>query len=275
MEDLGLNWYAYGVRYYDPAIGRFTGVDPISDQFPWVNTYNYAENNPTTGIDLWGLQYVDANVALKMDAQPKKINVSGSMGLNIKVVNESSGSVGSGVLSFHQGKISSTFDMRNPTSFSEKLTHNVGEAQGGAEYQIGGNLYVNATLKMAKRSDVKPGDIVMILVDELKKVKNRDIQGRTVGAYIMFVEIDAFNKKDKVPTHEVGHLIGNLVHTENPNLLMTETADGQGYNLRLKEYQNILSNFVYRKGLEQKEGGNEYYNTPKEIERWWNENVKQ
>lgn len=48
--------YAYGYRYYDPAIGRFTGVDPIADKFPHVSTYNYAENEPIANIDLHGLQ---------------------------------------------------------------------------------------------------------------------------------------------------------------------------------------------------------------------------
>ena len=55
-EDFGLKVYHYGARIYDPAIGRFTGVDPISDKFPWVSTYNYAENEPVANIDLWGLQ---------------------------------------------------------------------------------------------------------------------------------------------------------------------------------------------------------------------------
>ncbi|MEM1119735.1 MAG: DUF6443 domain-containing protein [Bacteroidota bacterium] len=54
--DFGLNWYHYGARMYDPAIARFTGVDPISDQFPHVSTYNYAENEPIANIDLHGLQ---------------------------------------------------------------------------------------------------------------------------------------------------------------------------------------------------------------------------
>jgi len=54
--EIGLNWSDYGFRNYDAAIGRFTGVDPISDQFAWVNTYNYAENEPVGSIDLWGLQ---------------------------------------------------------------------------------------------------------------------------------------------------------------------------------------------------------------------------
>ena len=41
---------------YDAVLGRFTGVDPISEQFAHVSTYNYAENSPIANIDLWGLQ---------------------------------------------------------------------------------------------------------------------------------------------------------------------------------------------------------------------------
>ncbi|MEQ1746638.1 MAG: RHS repeat-associated core domain-containing protein, partial [Saprospiraceae bacterium] len=55
-EELGINWYAYGARYYDPVTGRFSGVDPIADKFAWVSVYNYAENEPIANIDLWGLQ---------------------------------------------------------------------------------------------------------------------------------------------------------------------------------------------------------------------------
>lgn len=48
--------YEYGFRYYDAAIGRFTGVDPIADQFAFVSPFNYAENEPVNNRDLWGLQ---------------------------------------------------------------------------------------------------------------------------------------------------------------------------------------------------------------------------
>ena len=54
--------HEYGFRWYDSAIGRFTGVDPISDQFPHVSTYNYAENEPIANIDLHGLQKVSIHL---------------------------------------------------------------------------------------------------------------------------------------------------------------------------------------------------------------------
>ncbi len=59
--EIELGLYDYGARFYDPSIGRFTGVDPISDQFPHVSTYNYAENEPVGSIDLWGLQRLKVN----------------------------------------------------------------------------------------------------------------------------------------------------------------------------------------------------------------------
>lgn len=49
-------WYAYGFRMYDPALGRFPSLDPKADAFPHVSPYNYAENSPISNIDLWGLQ---------------------------------------------------------------------------------------------------------------------------------------------------------------------------------------------------------------------------
>jgi pimeloyl-ACP methyl ester carboxylesterase len=38
------------------VIGRFTGVDPIAEQFAFVSGFNYAENRVPNAIDLWGLQ---------------------------------------------------------------------------------------------------------------------------------------------------------------------------------------------------------------------------
>ncbi|WP_447768541.1 DUF6443 domain-containing protein [Sphingobacterium faecium] len=61
--EMGLDQLDFGARFYDSELGRFTGVDPIAQKFPHVTVYNYAENRPISGIDLWGLQYLDHNVA--------------------------------------------------------------------------------------------------------------------------------------------------------------------------------------------------------------------
>ncbi|MEM6321953.1 MAG: RHS repeat-associated core domain-containing protein, partial [Bacteroidota bacterium] len=57
VSDFGLGWMDFGARYYtDGAVPVFVGVDPIGENFAWVNGYNYAENEPVGHIDLWGLQ---------------------------------------------------------------------------------------------------------------------------------------------------------------------------------------------------------------------------
>jgi RHS repeat-associated protein len=63
LAGVSLDWYDFGFRFYDAALGRFPSLDPKADAFHWVSPYNYAENNPVTGIDLWGLQYLDHNKA--------------------------------------------------------------------------------------------------------------------------------------------------------------------------------------------------------------------
>jgi RHS repeat-associated protein len=56
QDELGLKWLDFGFRMYDPALGRFTGIDPLATKYNWLTPYNYAENSPVANIDLWGLQ---------------------------------------------------------------------------------------------------------------------------------------------------------------------------------------------------------------------------
>lgn len=57
-----MDWLSYGAREYDPAIGRFFGVDPIAESFAHVTPYNYAENEPIANIDLHGLQKLSMHI---------------------------------------------------------------------------------------------------------------------------------------------------------------------------------------------------------------------
>ncbi len=45
-DDLGYNQYDYGARWYDPSVGRFTGVDPLAEKYSSFTPFNYTLNNP-------------------------------------------------------------------------------------------------------------------------------------------------------------------------------------------------------------------------------------
>ena len=51
-----LNHYDYGFRIYNPAIGRFLSVDPLTGDYPELTPYQFASNTPIMAIDLDGLE---------------------------------------------------------------------------------------------------------------------------------------------------------------------------------------------------------------------------
>ena len=50
----GLNWYDYGARYYDVAIGRWNAVDPMAEMYYSWSPYAYCVDSPTNYVDPTG-----------------------------------------------------------------------------------------------------------------------------------------------------------------------------------------------------------------------------
>jgi RHS repeat-associated protein len=50
------NQYDYGFRIYNPRIGKFLSVDPLTGSYPWYTPYQFAGNMPIWAMDLDGLE---------------------------------------------------------------------------------------------------------------------------------------------------------------------------------------------------------------------------
>ena len=54
-ESLNIDLYEMDFRQYDPAVGRFTSVDPMAEERNWLTPYNFVQNNPVVRVDPSGL----------------------------------------------------------------------------------------------------------------------------------------------------------------------------------------------------------------------------
>jgi RHS repeat-associated protein len=55
------NFQDYGMRMYNPRIGRFFNVDPLTKKFPELTPYQFSSNTPIWAIDLDGLEAYFSN----------------------------------------------------------------------------------------------------------------------------------------------------------------------------------------------------------------------
>jgi RHS repeat-associated protein len=67
------NQYDYGFRIYNPRIGKFLSVDPLTKSYPYYSPYQFAGNMPILAVDLDGLEPKKSNEA-NWNYRPELLN---------------------------------------------------------------------------------------------------------------------------------------------------------------------------------------------------------
>ncbi|MEO6733210.1 MAG: DUF6443 domain-containing protein [Ferruginibacter sp.] len=107
IDDADLGWYDYGFRSYDPQIGRFPQLDPLTDDYPELTPYQYASCEPIANIDIDGLE------------KGTVLTTGGSLAVTIRVVAPEIGSTALRVVAKEGAKVVAMNIAKKPSLFAK------------------------------------------------------------------------------------------------------------------------------------------------------------
>ena len=237
----GLNLYDYSARLMDPALGRFSTVDPLAEKYYSISPYAYCANNPVNRIDPDGR---DWRVTTRYNEETQKIEYN--MTVNAVLYNNSK---------------DSNIDMELLSTAIQQQINEVYNTSGdGFAAKMDFNLRIVSSV-----DEIGDRDHVFQLVDQsdLGESSKGTIMAKasTPGLNIKIGSVavsELLNGTDKrTVAHELGHTGGllHLVGEENVNNLMTQAVEvnkqGGNYSkstqLNKAQIMSIRDNYINNK----------------------------
>ncbi|MBT1699185.1 hypothetical protein KK083_19975 [Fulvivirgaceae bacterium PWU4] len=264
--EFGGTHYDYGFRIYNPRVGRFLSVDPLTKEYPELTPYQFASNTPILAIDLDGLEAVVASNLKITATSATSVKLTGDVTVKIKLldltssgfINTSSAAVQK-VATFVKSQMSKSDVQKDAFFYLFDAKTGKFNPQKNAKITIERQFNVSSVVfeQVTSMSQIKPNDIVMVVVDDIEG-KWKDEKGgqhgyggfaTETGGPISFIPLSEF--KGNTPSHELFHQMG-LGDIEDPKLkdnLMYHLDGQSGSNLTNEQITQLFDTMLPNTGV--------------------------
>jgi RHS repeat-associated protein len=215
----GLEEYDFGSRNYNPQIGRWNTIDPLSDSMRRWSPYAFAFDNPLRFTDPDGMSPDDIGVKVKKENQNGQVTVTAQVTINLTIV-DSKGNYG-------QAQQQQLKDLVSK-AYSGQVYTTSKDAKGNDVTTV---IDVSASLNLTVVSDAskaKSTDYIISLVDDIPAQNTSEGYVDPVGLAQGGGDVAAVEQNrsasyiNNVIGHELGHILG-ANHSENS--IMSKTID--------------------------------------------------
>ena len=236
-EETGLHYY--GARYLNTDLSIWLSVDPMSDKYPHLTSYNYCANNPVMLVDPDGRDIDVVENTTKDGKREVTINFSAS------IVNKSS----------------EKYSDKKMNKIANKMEKSIESFYNGS-YGDDVSVKVNADINVSKsESDVESSRHTISIVDNLESgaPANADVGGRNMNVSsraLNFGNAETLSTHrygntgltnmggssfQRTIAHEFGHL-GGLFDNNNMPSLMMQSVNIPNSPLKGDNYKRINVN---------------------------------
>jgi len=215
---------------YDPAVGRFMGVDPLAEKYNSWSPYTYTLNNPVRYIDPDG-----------REVKSTIVKGAGESGRDLQLI-----TVTGKLINFSNNNVNMQRALSDIKSLVE--TSYQGKNINGKDIKVIFDFSIAESMQ-----DVLESDHLIVLAEG----KNSDVPGtsNSFGGKVSTVDADYFTgpydvyfgeEGERTSAHELGHLLF-LKHRnyDKSNLMSQGRAEIRGNNINANQLKAILQNLIF------------------------------
>jgi RHS repeat-associated protein len=147
------NQQDYGMRIYDPRLGRFLSVDPLRKKYPELTPYQFASNTPIQAIDLDGAERLDVT-SYNANSRTAAIQI-------VKNVFINSNNIATQLSALSNTTFQSIFSAGNTTLYVSSMPQNGSQLTfiSKKEYEKGAGFKLDVTYNVTLQTTTTPNTV--------------------------------------------------------------------------------------------------------------------